>query len=208
MVTLDRRTYTRPHVTNVKLTEIIVLKYIGRLEECRRSRKSTAGRFRITNGSTMRASLLRTLICFSAISLLVVVVPVNASLAEYMLNVPLFEVGTLWLNASRTLMANLLSSVRTPDFANPLTYVLLAVLAYFTRKTYQLLFVSLNRIRLLGELGYIPDGKMTMKDMVNKVRKSRQVGDCPPVYPNGWFAVIESQDLQVKQSKTVSMLGG
>ena len=139
--------------------------------------------------------------------ILALVVPVRASIGEYALGVPLFEVGTLWLNASRTLMTKMTACIVTPDFGNPLTYLLMAGGLYAAWKAYQLFFVSLNRVRLLGDLGYIAEGKMTMKDMVNQVRKNRQVGDCPPVYPNGWFAVIESRDLKAKESKTVGMLG-
>lgn len=65
----------------------------------------------------------------------------------------------------------------------------------------------MNRIRMLGEVGYVPEGKLSMKDVANEVRKRRLAGDVPPVYPNGWFAVLESRDLKKGESKSVSCLG-
>ena len=91
-----------------------------------------------------------------------------------------------------------------PSLWTCLLTVAAAVLLYYT---YKLLFTPLNRIRMLGDVGYIAEGKMTKKELVNAVRKRRLVGDIPPVYPNGWFCLLESRDLPVKDSKMVSCLG-
>ena len=72
---------------------------------------------------------------------------------------------------------------------------------------YRRLSAPINRIKLLGDVGYIPYNGLTMKEMSNVVRKQRVTGDIPPVYPNGWFSVLESRDLGKKESKAVSCLG-
>lgn len=37
--------------------------------------------------------------------------------------------------------------------------------------------------------------------------KNRKVGKLPPVYPNGWFALLESSQIKKGQVKHVSALG-
>lgn len=129
-------------------------------------------------------------------------------LTNDILTVPLFEVGGLWVNATLDMGSRLLNAVFIwPDFSSPWTYLGGAVLALGLYYLAVLLFVPINRIRMLGDVGYIPESKMSMKDMVNVVRKRRQVGDVPPCYPNGWFAVTESRDLKQGEAKTVSCLG-
>lgn len=124
------------------------------------------------------------------------------------LTVPLFEVGGLWVNATVDTGARLVRAVLGwPDLASPWTYVAGALAVAAAYYAVVLLFVPINRVRLLGDVGYIPESRMSMKDMVNVVRKRRQVGDVPPVYPNGWFAVLESRDLKSGEAKTVSCLG-
>ena len=48
---------------------------------------------------------------------------------------------------------------------------------------------------------------MSKKDVANKVRRRRKIGDIPPVYPNGWFEIICSDELRVGDVKAVSMIG-
>ena len=36
---------------------------------------------------------------------------------------------------------------------------------------------------------------------------NRKIGKLPPVYPNGWFALLESSQLKKKQVKHVAALG-
>lgn len=47
----------------------------------------------------------------------------------------------------------------------------------------------------------------TKRQLVNEMRKARKIGNLPPVYPNGWFALLESNELKRKQAKYVSALG-
>jgi cholesterol 7-dehydrogenase len=72
---------------------------------------------------------------------------------------------------------------------------------------YKVFFAPLNRVRLLGEIGYIAEPGVSMRDTVENVTRRRLVGQIPPVYPNGWFAVLESRDLKNKDVRNVSCLG-
>lgn len=92
---------------------------------------------------------------------------------------------------------------------NPPWVALQAALgAVVTYTLYQLLFVHMNRVRLLGEVGYVQEQGATMEETVKMVvQRRRKVGTMPPVYPNGWFSVIESRDLLAGQVKSVNCLG-
>lgn len=82
------------------------------------------------------------------------------------------------------------------------------VACYTIKWLYNLLLVPMNRVRLIEEVGYIKEiTKMTKKDMANLVQKRKSLGKPPPVYPNGWFSVAESQDLKKGESKSCSILG-
>ena len=39
------------------------------------------------------------------------------------------------------------------------------------------------------------------------VRRQRKVGNLPPIYPNGWFVLLESDDLKKGQVVHVAALG-
>ena len=71
-----------------------------------------------------------------------------------------------------------------------------------------LLFVRpLDRVRRIGDVGYCSDKRLSKREVVNYSRQKRNVGRVPPVYPNGWFYLLESRDLKVKDSKMVNCLG-
>ncbi|XP_078589339.1 cholesterol 7-desaturase nvd-like [Branchiostoma floridae x Branchiostoma japonicum] len=72
---------------------------------------------------------------------------------------------------------------------------------------YQVLFSPMEFCRELGDLGYHPDGTRNMKAMANDARRRRQRGHLPPVYPNGWWGILESRLLQRGQVKEVVALG-
>lgn len=67
----------------------------------------------------------------------------------------------------------------------------------------------------LSDVGYShllnePRMKQTRKSNVEVARESRRkrvVGSLPPVFPNGWFAILDSSDLAAKQVKHVTVLG-
>ena len=133
---------------------------------------------------------------------------VSASVSGKVLEVPLFEVGGLWLNAVRTLVQRLAMFVSdSTDLTSPWTYVK-AALTCFTLYALHFVFCKpLNRIRDAEDVGYIPEGRLSKRDVVNAVRRRRATGDVPPVYPNGWFAVIESHFIKRKEVENIYMLG-
>ena len=81
------------------------------------------------------------------------------------------------------------------------------LLGYVLWKLWRILFLPLEMKRQLHETGYLSDGKRPLKEIANEIRKRRQCGDIPPVYPNGWFHVLASRELAVGEVKYVSMLG-
>ncbi|KAL4219144.1 hypothetical protein ACF0H5_021726 [Mactra antiquata] len=140
--------------------------------------------------------------------LCVLIIAVSASVSEKLLKIPLLEVGEIWVKSVYKLNANLLNYVwNFVDFYSPTFYIGLAVLGFLSYHFYGLVFRPINRVRVLGDLGYLPDGKFSMKEIANNVKQRRAVGDIPPVYPNGWFGLIESWRLKNGESTNLSMLG-
>ncbi len=45
------------------------------------------------------------------------------------------------------------------------------------------------------------------REYINACRRRRDIGDIPAPFPNGWFAVLESDCLAVKERKVVQVLG-
>lgn len=46
-----------------------------------------------------------------------------------------------------------------------------------------------------------------MKELVDEVQRRKRLGDQPPFFPNGWFALLDSSDLKAGQVKHVQALG-
>ena len=90
------------------------------------------------------------------------------------------------------------------DAAEYLSSGVLSVVGYYLG---DLIFRPYNRIVTLGELGYLPDGKFTKKEIANSVKRRRAVGDVPPVYPNGWYGIIESWKLKNGDVTTIHLIG-
>jgi cholesterol 7-dehydrogenase len=130
----------------------------------------------------------------------VLILAVSASVTQKVLDVPLYETGRLWMSQWNSPVFHLLK-----DFPPVFTYVTFAVVVYALYKLYGFLFIPINRIRYLGDLGYVAEGDI--KETVNRVRKQRSVGDIPPVYPNGWFALIEGFRLEPGNAQNISALG-
>jgi cholesterol 7-dehydrogenase len=47
----------------------------------------------------------------------------------------------------------------------------------------------------------------TKRQLVQEIRRLRKVGNVPPVYPNGWFCLLESTELAAGEVKHVAALG-
>jgi len=120
---------------------------------------------------------------------------------------PLFDVGRLWLRATVQLarrVVDVLSRMLTTTVAK---LVFAVVGAFLIVRLYRFFFLPIDRVKLLGDVGYIIDGGLSTKDIVEQVKRRRAVGDVPPVYPNGWFSLIESRCLKVGEVKNICCLG-
>lgn len=114
-----------------------------------------------------------------------------------------------------------------PDFKYLLIIIppLLVLWYYFFWKTldyYRVICkVSLNLRCYLKRLNYLQDytefgyddakringSDASRRHAINEMRNQRKVGDIPPVYPNGWFNILESRDLPAQGAKEVCCLG-
>ena len=118
------------------------------------------------------------------------------------------EVGSIWVKAMSTLTSRAVAMVTTmPDVYDPVTYFKLAVVAGLTYFWWATFLRPLNRVRKLGDLGYLPQGSFTARETANMVMKGRKVGNVPPPYPNGWFGLMEGFLLKKGEAQSVSCLG-
>lgn len=72
---------------------------------------------------------------------------------------------------------------------------------------YELLVCPLELLRAPEDVGYIPEDGRSKAQTANQVRRRRKIGELPPVYPNGWFRVLDSHLLQRGEVKSVCVLG-
>ncbi|KAL4004999.1 plastin-3 [Sarotherodon galilaeus] len=72
---------------------------------------------------------------------------------------------------------------------------------------YRLLFSPLELLRSLEDVGYVEEDGRTKAQAANDARRRRKIGELPPVYPNGWYRVLDSHMLQRGEVKNVSILG-
>ncbi|XP_038124189.1 cholesterol 7-desaturase nvd [Cyprinodon tularosa] len=72
---------------------------------------------------------------------------------------------------------------------------------------YRLLFCPLELLRTPDEVGYIAEDGRTKAQAANEARSRRRVGELPPVYPNGWYRVLDSHMLARGEVKNVYILG-
>ena len=64
----------------------------------------------------------------------------------------------------------------------------------------------------LSDVGYSQQMKTEMfgrsrRSVANEARRMKKQGDMPPVYPNGWFAILESAELKAEGVRAVNILG-
>ncbi|VDM57427.1 unnamed protein product [Angiostrongylus costaricensis] len=68
-----------------------------------------------------------------------------------------------------------------------------------------------NRIRKLGDVGLFlgdPELKGVYRErQISRLTKLRRVGALPPVYPNGWYCIAESDQLKLKSIREVTVFG-
>lgn len=76
-----------------------------------------------------------------------------------------------------------------------------------THRLYKLLFCPLELLRAPEDVGYITEDGRSKAQAANEVRRRRKLGELPPVYPNGWYRVLDSHLLGRGEVKNVSVLG-
>ncbi|XP_028317975.1 cholesterol 7-desaturase [Gouania willdenowi] len=86
-----------------------------------------------------------------------------------------------------------------------LVFVVL-VLVLVLRWVLQLLFSPLELLRD-PDVGYIPEDGRSRAQTARYVRRRRKTGELPPVYPNGWFRLLDSHMLHTGRVRSVSALG-
>ncbi|KAK6726520.1 hypothetical protein RB195_004692 [Necator americanus] len=68
-----------------------------------------------------------------------------------------------------------------------------------------------NRIKKLGDLGLFlgdPELKGVYRErQITRLAKLRRIGELPPVYPNGWYCIAESDEIKPKCIKEVTIFG-
>ncbi|KAK5966469.1 Rieske domain-containing protein [Trichostrongylus colubriformis] len=68
-----------------------------------------------------------------------------------------------------------------------------------------------NRIRKLGDLGLLlgdPELKGVYRErQITRLAKLRRLGELPPVYPNGWYCIAESDELKPKAVREITVFG-
>lgn len=72
---------------------------------------------------------------------------------------------------------------------------------------YRLLFAPLELLRSPDDVGYVAEDGRSQARAANEVRRRRKTGELPPVYPNGWYRILDSHMLERGDVKSVTMLG-
>ncbi|KAK1155773.1 cholesterol 7-desaturase isoform X1 [Acipenser oxyrinchus oxyrinchus] len=91
--------------------------------------------------------------------------------------------------------------------SRPALCVLSGLLLFALVWLYRLFCVPLELLRGADDAGYITQTGRTRAQVANEVRRRRKTGDLPPVYPNGWYRVLDSHMLARGEVKNVTMLG-
>ncbi|GFN88229.1 chlorophyllide a oxygenase [Plakobranchus ocellatus] len=139
----------------------------------------------------------------------VLIIAVSASVTEKILQIPLLEVGGLWVKAMETAVSRLTGCVTSmPDMTSPWTYVKTSIVVWLLYCAWAVLLRPLNRIRKLGDVGYVAEGAFSTKETANFIQRRKRNGeDLPPFYPNGWFGLMESFCLKKGESQALNVLG-
>lgn len=142
------------------------------------------------------------------ICLLILAVSAVSAWMTESLKLPMLEVGEIWVSSVQKVQLKIFNFMSTfVDIYSYKFYILLILGSVIGYCLYNLLFTPLNRVRILGDIGYLPDGKFTLKEISNSVKKRRVIGEVPPVYPNGWFGLMEGFKLKRGESTSISVLG-
>ena len=135
-----------------------------------------------------------------------VVVAGATPLFKDILELPRFVYTYAFKNSSGVPLQVYSSLMQLLQYLSIQLIALLIFLLYVLFRLWKLVFSPLNYRKDVGDAGYINEG-FSKKETANIVQRRRRLGDIPPVYPNGWFLVMLSADLAVKEVKYVTVLG-
>nr|XP_057907802.1 cholesterol 7-desaturase nvd [Doryrhamphus excisus] len=85
--------------------------------------------------------------------------------------------------------------------------VFIGVIVVLFTALYKLLFSPLELLKAPEDVGYLTEDGRSKARNANDVRRRRKTGDLPPVYPNGWYRVMDSHMLRKGDVRDVTMLG-
>ncbi|CAO4379781.1 unnamed protein product [Caenorhabditis nigoni] len=90
---------------------------------------------------------------------------------------------------------------------HPIAVLVAVAVLYLTHITLK----PLNRIRRLGDVGlFFGKPELTgfyRERQLERLKLLRRTGDLPPVFPNGWYCVCESEKLEKNQIMEITILG-
>ncbi|KAF1751032.1 hypothetical protein GCK72_017584 [Caenorhabditis remanei] len=91
--------------------------------------------------------------------------------------------------------------------SHPISIIITLLIIYLTHITLK----PLNRVRRLGDVGLF-FGKPELRGFyrerqLERLKLLRRIGDLPPVFPNGWYCVCESERLAKNQIMEITVLG-
>ncbi|CAL1569651.1 unnamed protein product [Knipowitschia caucasica] len=72
---------------------------------------------------------------------------------------------------------------------------------------YRMLLCPLELLRRPDQVGYVVAEGRSRAQAVNEVRRRRKTGELPPVFPNGWYRVLDSHLLQRGDVRSLTVLG-
>lgn len=158
----------------------------------------------------MKMATVRPSLVFLVVSAVVAVFVYNPTAVYLDVLTPFTAVSRV----NSTVISLVTSSVQTGlEYINVsflLVFSLLSGLIYSTRMAYNFIFKPCEYYGNEAAMAYNinkPSTGKTTEECVQEMKRVRQIGKIPPVYPNGWFVVIRSDELKKGETKCVSVLG-
>ena len=103
----------------------------------------------------------------------------------------------------RDIVDSIFNSLRSKMFGtweeSVTTLIAAAIALPIIRWLYWFLCEPLDMFRSFEEVGYsnVKGQRMrSKKDIINRMRKNRNLGRMPPPFPNGWYVLVESAQVR------------
>ena len=84
---------------------------------------------------------------------------------DRVLTSPLFDVGRLWLRAIVRQARRVVDGIQLTLTSTVAKLVFVIVAAFLLARLYRFFFLPIDRVKLLGDVGYVDDGRRSMKDV-------------------------------------------